>query len=335
MPTLYITREDGTLGRRGEALCWRPKREDPSQTIPLNQVEDVVVLGQGNVTTQALHVLMDADVPVHYVDAGGRYKGSLTSGRGKGYAVRKLQYEAAEDPDACLSMARSFIVGKLLGQRRTLLRYLYRNKPENPGLQQACSDLSRLSTSLLRPGNLDDLRGIEGMGAAKYFSALSGVLQPPWFFRERNRRPPRDPVNALLSFGYTLLLSSVTTAAVLVGLDPCVGFVHPEYRGRPSLALDMMEEFRSPIIDRMVVASCNQGIFKPNDFSSAENDGVLMNAAARKLLLKLYGDRLKTVVQNDSTGERSTYENHIRMQAAEVVHCLRGRSDYLPFICAH
>jgi CRISPR-associated protein Cas1 len=183
---------------------------------------------------------------------------------------------------------------------------------------------------------LDDIRGIEGIAAAKYFTALSGALPLPWVFRERNRRPPRDPINALLSFGYTLLLSSITTAAIVAGLDPCVGFLHPEYRGRPSLALDMMEEFRSPVIDRMVVAACNQGLFKIADFSKSEGElGINMNSSAKKTLLKLYDERLRTSVKNDATGESSTYETHIRARAAALAYHLRGNGEYLPFICEH
>jgi CRISPR-associated protein Cas1 len=307
------------------------------ETLPKGQIEGVVVLGGGNVTTPALHALMDADIPIHYVDNHGRYKGSLTSGRGRGYAIRRLQYEAAQSPDTCLTLARTFIAGKLLGQRRTLLRYFYRKKEANLALKNACDELERLSMSAVRhtSATLDDLRGMEGIGAMKYFSALSGVLRSPWIFPGRNRRPPRDPVNALLSFGYTLLLSSVTTAVTVAGLDPCVGFVHPEYRGRPSLALDMMEEFRSPIVDRMVVGSCNQGLFQMEDFISSENKGVIMNASAKKSLLKAYDERLKTIVKNESTGENATYENHIRMQAALFVRCLREQLNYLPFICGH
>ena len=135
---------------------------------------------------------------------------------------------------------------------------------------------------------------------------------------------------------HTLLLSSVTTAAIIAGLDPCVGFLHAEYRGRPSLALDMMEEFRSPVIDRMIVAACNQGLFKISDFiQSEESDGITMNASAKKTLLRLYDERLRTSVKNDGTGERSTYENHIRARTAALASYLRGNGEYLPFICEH
>jgi CRISPR-associated protein Cas1 len=301
--------------------------------IPLGQVEDVVVLGQGNVTTQALHALMDADVPVHYVDSGGRYKGSLTSGRGRGYAVRRLQYAAADDPNTCIALGQTFIAGKLLGERRTLLYYFYRRKLSS--LRETCVALERLTKAALNQKDIEGLRGTEGSGAAGYFSALSEVFQKPWSFRERNRRPPRDPVNALLSFGYTLLLGSMTTAVILAGLDPCVGFVHPEYRGRPSLSLDMMEEFRSPVVDRMVVSSCNQSLFKLEDFERIESGGIVMNASARKTLLEVYDNRLRTTVKNDSTGEHATYETHIRSQAVRLVQRLRGQAEYLPFVCAN
>jgi CRISPR-associated protein Cas1 len=245
-----------------------------------------------------------------------------------------VQYAAADDPYTCLALSKKFISGKLLGQRKTLLHYFYRRKA--PDMQEPCSELARLSKAVPAQEDIDSLRGIEGFGAAEYFSALSDVFQSPWTFSARNRRPPRDPVNALLSFGYTLLLSSVTTAIILSGLDPCVGFMHPEHRGRPSLALDMMEEFRSAVVDRLVVAACNQGLFKSKDFERAEDGaGVRMSAAAKKTLLRLYDSRLKTTIRNDNTGVQTTYENHLRSQAAMLVRCLRGRSEYVPFVCAN
>ena len=334
MPTLYISREDGILGRNGNALHWRARSGESPQTLPLNQVDGVVVLGQGNVTTPALHLLMDANIPVHYVDSGGRYKGYLSSGRGRGYILRRRQYDAANKPDECVTLARRFVFGKILGQRKTLLRWAYRSRRANPLWHDACTKLTHLSMFVLQREKLEDIRGVEGIAASKYFTILSGILSPPWTFRERTKRPPRDPVNALLSFGYALLLSSVTTAVIIAGLDPCVGFLHPEYRGRPSLALDMMEEFRSPVIDRMVVAACNQGLFKISDFSrSEENGGISMNASVKKMLLRLYDERLRTSVKNDRTGEYSTYENHIRARAAALAVHLREGREYLPFIC--
>lgn len=332
MPTLYITREDGTLGKKGDALCWRPGRGEKSETLPTAQVSDVIIIGQGNVTTQALHMLMDADIPVHYLDNGGRYKGSLTSGRSRGYQIRRLQYDKAASEDARLSIARNIIVGKLLNQRNTLLRYLYRRYTGDEPLGEACSELKYYLQQALRCSSVDEIRGVEGMGARVYFYGFSRILRPPWKFTERNRRPPRDPVNTLLSFGYTLLLGSVVTALIIAGLDLCVGFIHPEHRGRPSLALDLMEEFRSPVVDRLVVSSCNQGLFAQDDFQNGEKNAVIMVQSAKKKLLRLYSERMRGEVRNESNATRSSYGNHIRAQAAIFVTSLRKEKEYLPFI---
>jgi CRISPR-associated protein Cas1 len=179
--------------------------------------------------------------------------------------------------------------------------------------------------------NIESVRGVEGISAAVYFSVFERLLKAPWFFHGRNRRPPRDPVNAMLSFGYTLLLSHVTSAVITVGLDPCVGFLHPEYRGRPSMALDLMEEFRSQVVDRFVIAVANQGILSPENFTKTENDGVLMDTSARKIFMKHYLNRIDERVTNERNGNTTSFRNHIFASASAFVSSLRTGSDYIPF----
>lgn len=165
-----------------------------------------------------------------------------------------------------------------------------------------------------------------------YFSVFGSALREPWFFQDRNRRPPKDPVNALLSFAYTLLLGKVTTAVVLAGLDPCVGWLHPEYRGRPSAALDLMEEFRSAVVDRTVLSALNQNYFSPEEFLPDETMGVKMSMNAKKMLVRLFSERLNVEVLNENNQQRSTYAIHIQQQAQLLARALRGKNTYLPFI---
>lgn len=330
--TIYLTQDDGILGKNGEGFSWKRSRAEPAEKIPATNLGDVVVVGNGSISTPALHLLMEQDIPVHFISAGGRYKGSLTSGMARGYALRHAQYDSALSPDGALNFARAFVVGKILNQRQTLMRFLYRRRRGEEEFSSAARELSAFARNATRTENLEELRGVEGNAARVYFSVMGNALIAPWSFQGRTRRPPRDPVNALLSFCYTLLLGRVTTAVVTVGLDPCVGWLHPEYRGRPSAALDLMEEFRSATVDRFVVSILNQNFFSPRHFTADKDGGVRIEQGARQKLMRLFKERLRTEVRNSSNGHSSSYENHIHAQARNLARCIRNGGEYLPFV---
>lgn len=320
------------LGKKGEAFSWRPLRSRKEENIPSINLNDVVVIGNGSISTQALHLLMEKNIPVHYIDSGGRYKGSLTSGRGRGYMLRRFQYESALNQEQIVLLSKSFVTGKLLNQRQTLLRLLYRSHKGDGLFQNACAEIAILARKTAQSMLLERIRGYEGAGAMLYFPVFGSAIREPWYFQDRNRRPPKDPVNALLSFAYTLLLGKVTTAVVLAGLDPCVGWLHPEYRGRPSAALDLMEEFRSPIVDRALLSALNQNYFSPEDFLPDEPIGMKMSINAKKMLIRIFSERLNVEVLNQNNQQRSTYAIHIQQQAQLLAQALRGKNTYLPFI---
>nr|WP_321500800.1 CRISPR-associated endonuclease Cas1 [uncultured Dethiosulfovibrio sp.] len=332
MVTLYITHDKGILGKNGGALSFREVRGGKEELIPPHLVDDVVLMGRGSISTSAIHLLMEQNIPVHFIDGSGHYKGSLTSGRGRGYAIKRLQFDAAQDEEKSLIIARKVVSGKLLNQRATLLRVLYRHRPGDPPLTRVCHKLVALAGVALQSWDMEELRGIEGYGAAEYFSVFGRALLPPWEFSQRNRRPPKDPVNALLSFGYTLLLGRVTSAVTIAGLDPCVGFLHPEYRGRPSLALDLMEEFRSPVVDRMIISLLNQQLLSPENFSSQENGGVMLDKKGRLKIVRSFSERIRQEVVNRATGQRSSFWNHCDSQARFFIRSLQEEgSRYTPF----
>jgi CRISPR-associated protein Cas1 len=275
--------------------------------------------------------MMEKNIPVHFIDLGGRYKGSVTSGRGRGYAIRRLQMNAASDENASLRIACSIVSGKLENQFKTLLRARNRGRMDDAALKNACGELKYIHGELMNCSDIDSVRGYEGEAAAVYFSVFGRLLRNSWAFRGRNRRPPKDAINAMLSFGYTLLLSHVTSAVVISGLDPCVGFLHPEHRGRPSLALDIMEEYRSQIVDRLVIAIANQLLLKPEDFIPTGDGGVFMTPEARKSFIQHYLKRLNSSVRNERTGVSSTFRSHIYSSAAAFVSSLRAGDEYMPF----
>ena len=330
MPTLYLTHDNGLLGRKGTALTWG-ERSGTKSTIPASSVEDVVVLGNGSVSTQAIRLLLEQDVPLHYLNGSGWYLGSLSSGKNRGRNLRKKQEESAASPDAALPVARGCVVGKILNQRKNLVRATYKNR-KSPAIMNAISGLAYNASLAGTAPDVPVLRGIEGASAALYFSVFEELLSPGWFFKGRNRRPPKDPVNALLSFAYTLLLSNVLTAVIAGCMDPAVGFLHPEYRGRPSAALDLMEEFRPCVSDRIVLALINQGIIQPSDFSPDGGGGIQMNARARKALLKAHGEKLAASSTSEKEGESVPYGKRIHLQGRKMAMAIWEGKDYLPFV---
>lgn len=330
MPSLYLTHDTGILGRKGPALTWG-ERSGSKKTIPATSVEDVIVLGNGSVSTQAIRLLLEQDVPLHYLSGCGRYLGSLTSGKTRGRQLRKKQEEAAASPSGCLLIAKGCVVGKILNQRKNLVRATYKNI-RSPALLAAIDELGFNAELAARATDIAVLRGIEGASASRYFSVFQELLAPGWQFNGRNRRPPKDPVNAMLSFAYTILLSNVLTSVISNHLDPAAGFLHPEYRGRPSAALDLMEEFRPCISDRIVLALINQGMVTPQDFEPDGTGGINMNAKARKALLEAHGERLATSGAAEREDESVPYGKRIQDQGRKMALAIWEGSDYLPFI---
>ncbi len=330
MATLYLTHDSGILGRKGTALTWG-ERSGPRNTIPSTSVEDVIVLGNGTVSTQAIRLLLEQDVPLHYLNGSGRYLGSLTSGKNRGRNLRKKQEECASSPGASLPLARGCVVGKILNQRKNLVRATYKNR-RSPSILNAINELAFNASLAGTAENVEKLRGIEGASAALYFSVFEELLPSGWFFNGRNRRPPKDPVNALLSFAYTLLLTNVVTSVIANCLDPAVGFLHPEYRGRPSAALDLMEEFRPCISDRIVLAVINQGIISPCDFSPDGAGGIHMNAKARTSLLKAHAERLSTSGSAEKEDKSVSYCRRIFLQGGKMASAIWEGKDYLPYV---
>lgn len=330
MVTLYISHDSGKLGKHGEALSFSYTRGKQNENIPIHLIDDVIILGRGSISTPALHLLMDKNIPVHFISGNGQYKGSITSAHGVRYAVRREQFNAASSPQHTLEIARNIVRSKIISQRKTLQRARNRHFQGDASLTRICNNLAIAATDAGRCETIEILRGIEGASASAYFSVFERLLLEPWFFKTRNRRPPQDPVNALLSFGYTLLLSRVVSAICIVGLDPCVGFLHTEYRGRPALALDLMEEFRSPVVDRMVIGALNQNFLKPEHFYKTETGACLIESDARKIFIREFIKRLDIKVTNENTKQNATFRNHIFMQSQALYTSLKNNAEYVP-----
>ena len=257
-------------------------------------------MGNIQISTQALQALCDQDVPVCYFSQGGWFYGMTTGMNTKNVFLRKSQYKLADEPWFCLWLARKLTAGKIRNQRTMMLR----NHIEAP--KAALRDLKSLASRAETAENSDELLGIEGAAARIYFGEFGGMLKAenpggevdPAFsfdFHFRNRRPPKDGTNALLSLAYTLLVKDLTVACFAVGFDPMVGFYHQARHGRPALALDLMEPFRALIVDSAVLTAINTGMVTARDFMRA-GGAVALTAGGRKGFFRAYEMRMDTLV---------------------------------------
>lgn len=252
--------------------------------------------------------------------------------------LRREQYRRADDLNACTAIVRPMLVAKIANSRTVLLRAL-RDRPEHPetsGIRAAAHQLGYHLKALSEDLPLDSLRGLEGIAARNYFEAFDSLIvqqKESFFFRERSRRPPLDNVNALISFIYTLLRHDVEAALESVGLDPAVGFLHRDRPGRPGLALDLMEELRAYLADRLSLSLINLKQVQPGGFDRTESGGIVMTDETRKTVLTAYQQRKNDEIVHPFLGEKTTVGLLPHLQAALLARTLRGDLDgYPPFL---
>jgi CRISPR-associated protein Cas1 len=325
---LYVQDQGARVGLDGDCLVVRG-RQGPSVTARLPNTSHVVLYGNIQVSAQAMRALLERSIPVSFLSYGGWYYGRATGVESKNVELRLAQHRAAADSAWCLRMARGLVASKVRNSR-TLLR---RNHAAPPLL--VLSELEQLARKAERAEALDALLGLEGTAARSYFGAFTGMLKGEaglsgtFDLDGRNRRPPRDPVNALLSFVYSLLTKDFALALSAVGLDPLLGFYHQPRFGRPALALDLMEEFRPLVADSVVIGVINGGGFGPEDFQSHPS-GVAMRPAARRRLLLAYERRMEQLIAHPVFGYRISYRRVLEVQSRLLARCLLGEIDAYP-----
>jgi len=284
----------------------------------------VVVHGNVLLSTPALRFFMRQDVPVIYCSTRGRVYGTVAAVSLPPAKRLRAQF-AFSSSDQANTLARAFLEGKL----RSSATFLARFSARAPGVQRKSWEIDSLRESL--PDHTDParLRGIEGLAARYYFSALGEVLEP-YGFRYRSARPPKDPVNAALSYGYTLLLGRTLLAVRIAGLHPEVGFLHVESRRAPALALDLMEEYRTPIVDAVVVNAFLQGRLRPNEHFEDARGGIYLNDAGKKAFIPLLEKRFLVEIKHP-LGTKRALEAMIAFSAQIVAAAVEGRRAYQPF----
>lgn len=330
---LHVNRQGAYVAKRGEELEIRADGVLLAKAR-LPGTSHVALYGNISISTPVVRELLSRDIPVAYHSMGGWYFGQTNGFSTHALEVRRAQYRTADDLDRKRKLAERFVVTKLENQR-TLLR-----RNHDPAPNEALAAISRAVSHARSAATFDSLRGAEGEGAAVYFSHFDGMLRPAkpdapgtgparFQFERRSRRPPADPVNAMLSFAYALLVRECTTALLAVGLDPMLGYLHEPRAGRPALALDFMEEFRPVLADSVVLTLVNTGEIERHHFVS-HGPAWNLTEVGRKLFLRAWERRMDVLVTHPIFGYRISYRRTLEVQARLLGRHLVGELDTFP-----
>ncbi len=330
MGTVYITQEyDSFIGKTDERLTVKADKKKLLD-VPLIKIDGLVILGQATVSPAVVNELLERKIPLSFLTATGRYKGCLQPELTKNIFVRKAQWLAAGETKKAIHLVRGFVRGKLKNYRNLLLRR--RREYPKLDLDTAITKLEQAIEPIDSTNNIDSLRGLEGAGSAAYFGSFNQLVRNPNFeFKSRVRRPPTDPINSLLSLGYSLLRHDVQSAVNIVGFDPYLGYLHYQRYGRPSLALDLMEEFRPLIVDAMVLNAINKEKLTPNDFTSEPlSSAVSLTKEGLKVFLRLYEQKKQSKFKHPVLKRQCTYQEAFEIQARLMAKYLMSETDKYP-----
>lgn len=332
--TLYVMSETGYLSLDGENVVLLENDKEMGR-IPLHNLEEIVSFGYRGTSPALMGACAERNVSLCYLTPQGKFLARVT-GKIKGNVVlRRQQYDSCMDKEKAMDISRNYILAKVYNSRWILERTcrdhslqidLEKVKEASQKLKNALDDIKVCETA-------EQLRGFEGEAASVYYGVFDELIlqqKKEFQFQGRNRRPPQDPINALLSFAYTLLANSAGTALETVGLDPYVGYLHTERPGRMSLALDLMEELRAPLADRFVLSLVNKKIVNGKDFQKKENGAVLMKEETRRSILTEWQKKKKEIITHPYLNEKVEWGMVPYVQSMLLARFLRGDLDGYP-----
>lgn len=346
MGLLYIVEQGAFLRKRGNRLVVE-KLGVEIQSVLAFKIEQVILMGNIQVSTSAVAFLLKEGIDTVFLSIHGKYRGRLMAQFGKNIFLRQTQFKKLEDEKFALDIAKKYVEGKLSNCRTLLRRHNYELKDDR--ITEVLHRLRRIVEKVPLVENCEILRGMEGNGTREYFSGLKCALRNPELpFNGRNRRPPRDEINALMSFGYTILGNVVQTAVNIVGLDPYFGSLHSTHYGRPSLVLDLMEEFRPVLVDTLILRLVNKRIITKRDFyiqkdaeippegveleevAPTEYPVLLTHEGMKKFIMQFEG-RLQEKTFYPPLEKRFTFRDICLEQVRLLVRAMNGESVYEPY----
>lgn len=332
--TLYVTTPDAYLALDGENVVIQKGGEELKR-IPLHNLDGIVAFGYTGASPALMGACAERGVALTFLTMHGRFLARVCGWEHGNVLLRKEQYRVSDDEDKSAAIAKGIITGKLFNSRWVVERAArdYALRLDMEKLKAVSSGLAEALKKLQSAQTLEAIRGIEGEAATQYFSVLDDLIlqqKEQFFFKSRNRRPPMDNVNALISFVYTLLAHDTASALETVGLDPYVGFLHRDRPGRSSLALDLMEEFRSILADRFVLTLINTRQVNGRGFIKKENGAVLMDDDTRKTILTAWQKRKQEEITHPMLGEKMEWGLVPYSQALLLARYLRGDLNAYP-----
>lgn len=334
--TLYVTNPEAYLACEGENVL--VKVDDKIKLrIPIHNLEGIITFGYSGASPALMRLCCERGVAFSFLSSSGYFLGRVTGRAHGNVLLRRAQYRWADDEETTLRLSKRFVVAKILNSRVCLQRALrdHRDRIKTDGLSLAVNNLKRLAENVEDVADIDILRGIEGEAAKEYFKCFDMMIlnqKDEFSFYERVRRPPTDKVNALLSFLYTVLSHDVEAALESVGLDPQVGFLHRDRPGRSSLALDLMEEFRAYLVDRMVLSLINRKQINGKGFILKESGAVIMTDDTKKIVLTEWQNRKREDITHPYLGEKIPVGLLPYTQTLLMARHVRGDlDDYPPF----
>jgi len=353
MTTLYVTEQYSIIKKEGDTLVIQiPADEKTGRTahkvtVPLIKITQLVIIGDSTLTTLALSALLDQNTEIVFISMFGQFRGRIVPSESRNSILRLAQFRAHEQGEIRFKLARQFVIGKINNGRTFLMRA--NRKHDDDEIKKVIESMRRITeqiekleyndqliSDISKPQagtTIGSLEGLEGAASAQYFSVFGKVLSSNngLSFDKRTRRPPRDPVNALLSYGYTLLLHQCCAALQIVGFDIYFGYLHSSQYNKPALGLDLMEEFRVPIVDSVIVTLINNRIITENDFVY-EMESYRLKDNSRRTFLEKFEERLNTEIIHPLFNYKATYRRCIELQARLLAKVLQEEIEsYTPF----
>lgn len=335
--TLFVTSEDIYLTLDGENVVANRNKEIAAR-YPLHTLSGIVSFSYAGASPALMGACAERGISLSFCTPRGKFLARVHGEQNGNVLLRRTQYRVADDVEQSCRLARTMIFGKVYNARWSIerIRRDHAVRVDVEKLSEVSKTMKELLPEILNASNLEMLRGMEGAAATAYFGVFDEMIlnsREEFRFHGRNRRPPRDPVNAMLSFAYALLSNECISALESVGLDSSVGFLHRDRPGRSSLALDIMEEFRPCIADRFVLTMLNNRVLKPSDFIEQENGSVSLTDDARRVFLKAWQERKQKRITHPYTGEKIPWGMTVFLQALLLARTLRGDlEEYPPFL---
>jgi len=327
MATLYLTEQGSKLRKRSQRLVVE-KYGTTLLEVPAYGIDRVLIFGAVQLSTQAISFLLNSGIEVSFLSMNGRLKGKLTPVESKNVFLRLAQYERYKDEEFKLMVASSIIEAKMKNQRTLILRY-QRNHPE-ANFSAELEIISNSLSSLPRKKKISSVMGLEGVSTGAYYRCYAKMLSQNFTFEKRTRHPPLDPTNALLSLGYVLITNEIAALVESVGFDPFIGLLHGLRYGRQSLPLDLIDEFRHPVVDGLVQTLINTGSIEAADFYKESNGAFFLNKGALKRFLSVYEERMEKPFKEKET--YSSYRKLFREQVENMERAVLNRKEYQPFL---